>query len=250
MSGRLLASGCPRRGRTPRGGWCWIRRAGCRRTRVPRGRGVPRGTCSAPRASLCPEFRGRSRWRLDDDGPPREPRGPPTAASQLVGATRKSGKGGSKEAETFESDPVRGDLAPRPAKGRAQPEPSVARDPVNGNAKRTQGARGPCIEPRKGMGRGGRRHRGDGRQHSRASARSLGSSSGVQDHGTCARGSPRNLGGPAVCTLSQRTGYLPEGTGSTEARGQPKRRRKDGGESERLTTEEAGELAPGDPAEG
>ena len=33
------------------------------------------------------------------------------------------------EAETFESDPVRGELAPRPAKAELQPEPSVAWDP-------------------------------------------------------------------------------------------------------------------------
>ena len=83
-----------RRVRRPRGGRRCVRRAGSRRTRVPRGRRVPRGTCSTPRASICIFLRDAPAYRMEDDGSAREPRGPrlgcvPAVGSSLVGRYRR-----------------------------------------------------------------------------------------------------------------------------------------------------------------
>ena len=61
----------------------------------------------------------------------------------------KPGKGGSKEAETDESDPVRGRQLPSSGQGRAPAGTECCVRPGDGNAKRTQGAHGPCGKPRK-----------------------------------------------------------------------------------------------------
>ena len=114
-----------------------------------------------------------SDWRADDvarvgvgpAGRPRNPAAPGYAGvrstsigarttshgpawGRLDGAPRKPGKGGSKEAETFESDPVRGTFPP-PGQGRAPAGTECCVGSGDGNTKRTQGACGPCMEPRK-----------------------------------------------------------------------------------------------------
>ena len=124
-------------------------------------------------------------------------RGPRCAAPRC--ASSKPGEGGSKEAETFKSDPVRGTL-PRPAKAEPRPEPSVARDPETETRSVHREHAGRVFAP-KGVGRGGRHPDEGGRQHLRAEGSVVpGGSSGVVEHGTRARGSSRNLRGPAVPT--------------------------------------------------
>ena len=156
-------------------------------------------------------------------------------------APRKPGEGGSKEAETFESDPVRGDL-PSSGQGRVPVGTECCARSGDGNAKRTQGARGPWYQPRKFKSRGGRRSACDGRQHPRAEDSVVPEdSSGVVEHGTCARGSPRNLGGPAVSTDRWYTRREEE----------PKRAWKGSRESERLVVpRRPGNSTREDPAEG
>ena len=156
-------------------------------------------------------------------------------------APRKPGKGGSKEAETFESDPVRGDL-PSSGKAESRPEPSVARDPETEtrSVHREHVGRGISLE-RFGSG-GGRRSACGGRQHPRAEGSVVPEdSSGVVEHGTCARGSPRNLGGPAV---SADRWY-------TRREAEPTRAWKGSRESERLVVpRRPGNSTREDPAEG
>jgi hypothetical protein len=112
----------------------------------------------------------------------------------------------------------------------------------DGNTKRTQGARGPCIEPRNESHRGGRRRGHGGRQYSRAKGSVVPeSSSGVVRPGHACKGVIQELGRP--CCLH---GQVVRATrGRTEARAEGQQ-----GVGAPHSTDEAGELAPRGPGGG
>lgn len=131
---------------------------------------------------------------------------------------------------------------PRPAKAESQPEPSVARDPETETRSVHREHVGRGVSPESLESRGGRRFTCDGRQHPRAEGSVVPEdSSGVVEYGTCARGSPRNLGGPAVSTDRW----------YTRREDEPKRAWKGSRESERLVVpRRPGNSTREDPAEG